>query len=56
MSQVMNEVKQLCLSTKADNLEGVCMNFFISMIYLFFVISGPFLGLEWLHFMQAMSS
>jgi hypothetical protein len=56
MSQVMDEVKLLCPSTKAENLEGVCLYHFISMIYLFLLFSGPFPGVGCVNFMQGMSS
>ena len=57
MKQVMDEVKQICPPTKAENLEAVCMYLFlIYMIYLFFVISGPFPGSVCLRLMQGMNS
>jgi hypothetical protein len=56
MSQVIDEVKQPRPSTKAENLDRVCMYFLFPLFMYFFVISGPFPGSWWLHFMQGMSS
>jgi hypothetical protein len=51
MSQVTDEVKQLCPSTKAENWEVACVFVFVSLVSLFVVTPGHFPGAGWSHFM-----
>jgi hypothetical protein len=37
MSLVMDEIKQLCPSTKAENLVRVCMNFLFPWFFFYFL-------------------